>query len=39
MHPCLGSTLNVFHNKKNNVFYKYMLYATTTAINTFKKVI
>jgi hypothetical protein len=35
MHPCLCNILNVFHN----VFYKYIINATTTAITTCKKVI
>ena len=39
MHPCLGSILNVFHKKIQNVFYKYIRNATTTAINACKKVI
>jgi hypothetical protein len=33
IHPSLSSILNVFH-KKYNVFYKYIIYATTTSINT-----
>jgi hypothetical protein len=37
MHPCLGSILNVFHNK--NVFNKYMINVTSTAINTCKKIL
>ena len=33
IHPCLGSILNVFHNKN---IYTVSLNATTTAINTYK---
>ena len=32
IHPCLGSILNVFHNK-----LQYFINTTTTAINTSKK--
>jgi hypothetical protein len=39
MHPCLGSILNVFHKKIQNVFYKYIINATTTAINEIKMII
>ena len=35
MHPCLGSILNVFHNKIQCILYD--INATTTAINTCKK--
>ena len=39
IHPCLDNILNVFHNKKYNVFNKHIINATTTAINTCEKCI
>jgi hypothetical protein len=37
IHPCLGSIFNVFHNKKYIDSNTVSLNATTTVINTYKK--